>query len=187
MQPSLAHSSTFAARRARRALRAGFTLIEVVMATAVVAVAVAGMAQVVTLGSENIDMERKQQVAAEIVAGEVARLRHGAWDVVANLPAAATIDIAADGTISGDATAFALANYSGAPADDDLALSARAGGFRCTLATTRLRPTGASAANVTFVRVEYAVSWTSNTGRPHTRRSEVFLGRNGLHLSYQRT
>lgn len=157
------------------------------MATAIVAVAVSGMMQVVAIGAESLDTDRKQQVAAQLVATEIARLRHGDWTRIANLPSTATIAIDSVGGISGDTTSFALSNYTGAAGDDDLALSARAAGFRCSLQATRLRPASATAATVTFVHVVYTVRWTSSAGRAHSRRSEAHLGRNGLHLSYQRT
>lgn len=167
--------------------RAGFTLVEVLLATAVVLIGVVGLMQAVTLGSQALDTGRQQQVAQQLVAAELARLRHGPWDTIANLPATATITIGPGGVVTGDTTSFALTNFTAAPGDDDLALSSRAIGFTCTLTTTRLRPVAATAATVTFVRVAYAVSWTGNTGRAHTRRTETYLGRNGLHLSFQRT
>lgn len=157
------------------------------MAMAVVVVAVVGMMQAVTIGSETLDTARKQQVAAQLVNAEITRLRQGAWSVIANLPAEATITINAAGGISGDAGSFALSNFTAAATDDDTALSAQAGGFSCSLTSTRLRPTGATAASVTFVKLVYTVTWTGNTGRTHSRRTETYLGMNGLHLSYQQS
>lgn len=157
------------------------------MAMAVVVVAVVGMMQAVTIGSEALDTARKQQVAAQLVSAEITRLRQGAWSVIANLPAEATISISAAGGISGDAGSFALSNFTATTADDDTALSALAGGFSCSLTSTRLRPTGATAATVTFVKLVYTVTWTGNTGRTHARRTETYLGMNGLHLSYQQS
>lgn len=155
------------------------------MATAIVVVGVTGLIQAVAIGTEALDTERKQQVAAQLLAGEVAQLRSAPWSTIANLPASAAIAIDAAGAVTGDTTAFALTNFTAAAGDDDTALSARAPGFICALTATRLRPAGASAANVTFVRLEYTVTWTSNRGRRLTRRTEAFLGMNGLHLSYQ--
>jgi len=40
---------------------------------------------------------------------------------------------------------------------------------------------------VTFIKLVYTVSWTSSNGRAHSRRTETYLGMNGLHLSYQQT
>lgn len=157
------------------------------MAMAVVVVAVMGMMQAVTIGTVALDTARKQQVAAQLAGAEITRLRQGAWSVIANLPAEATIHISTTGGISGDAGSFALGNFTATTADDDTALSALAGGFSCSLASTRLRPASATAATVTFVKLVYTVSWTDNTGRPHARRTETYLGMNGLHLSYQQS
>lgn len=157
------------------------------MAAAIVVVGIAGLMQVAAIGSEAIDTDRRQQVASELVNAELARLRSGPWSVVADLPSSATITISAGGTIAGDATRFALANFTAATGDDDADLAARAAGFTCTVAATRLRPTGASAATVTYVKVVYTVSWRSHAGRPHRRVREAYLGMNGLHLSYQQT
>lgn len=157
------------------------------MAMAVVVVAVVGMMQAVTIGTVALDTARKQQVATQLVGAEITRLRQGAWAVIANLPAEATININATGGISGDAGSFALSNFTATTTDDDTALSALAGGFSCSLASTRLRPTGSTAATVTFVKLVYTVSWTDNTGRTRTRRTETYMGMNGLHLSYQQS
>jgi prepilin-type N-terminal cleavage/methylation domain-containing protein len=167
--------------------RAGFTLIEVMMAMAIVVVGIVGMMQAVTIGTELQDTTSKQRVAARLMETELERLRSGAWSAIANLPAAAAISIGATGTITGDTTSFALSNYTATAADDNLALSAQAPGFRCSFTATRLRPTGATAATVTFLKITYTVSWTSSAGRAHQRSAETYLGMNGLHLSYQQT
>lgn len=157
------------------------------MATAIVVVGLAGLMQVAAMGTEMLDTDRKQQIAGELVAAELARLRSGPWATIANLPAAATLTIAADGTLAGDANHFALANFTAAAADDDSALALRAAGFTCTLQATRLRPVSATSASVTFVKVSYTVSWSSSAGRPHRRTHDAYFGMNGLHLSYQQT
>jgi prepilin-type N-terminal cleavage/methylation domain-containing protein len=163
----------------------GFTLVEVMMAMAVVVVGMVGLMQAVTIGTEALDTTRKQQVAMRIVESELDRLRGGDWSTIANLPASATITINPAGAISGDTISFALSNFTASAADDNTALSAQAGGFTCSLAATRARPTGASAATVTFMKVVYTVTWKSSSGRSHTRRLETYLGKNGLHLSHQ--
>ncbi len=157
------------------------------MALAIVVVGIVGMMQAVTLGAGMLDMTAKQEVAARLVETELQRLRNGPWATVANLPGSAAITIGPAGAITGDTISFALSNYTAATADDNLELSTAAQGFSCTLTTTRLRPTGATAATVTFVRIAYTVTWKGSSGRTHTRRTETYLGMNGLHLSYQQT
>ncbi|HWA27886.1 MAG TPA: prepilin-type N-terminal cleavage/methylation domain-containing protein [Lacunisphaera sp.] len=165
--------------------RAGFTLVEVMMAMAIVVVGIVGMMQAVTIGTELLDTTSKQQVAVRLVKAESDRLRNGAWTVIANLPASAAIAINSTGAITGDTTSFALSNFTAAAGDDDTELSTRAAGFTCSFAATRLRPTGATATTVTFVKVVYTVTWTSSAGRAHRRTMETYFGMNGLHLSYQ--
>lgn len=155
------------------------------MAIAIVATAVAGMLQAIAIGTEELDTTHKQQVAGQLVEAEVASLRNGSWATIANLPATATIAIGPTGAISGDVTRFALSNRTTNAADDNTALSRQAAGFTCTMASTRLRPAGAVAATVTFLKVVYTVTWKSSAGRSHSRRTETYLGENGLHLSYQ--
>lgn len=167
--------------------RAGFTLVEVMMAMAIVVVGIVGMMQAVTIGTELLDITRRQQVATRLVEAELEQLRNGPWATIANLPASASITIGPAGTVSGDTTRFALSNYTVTSADDNLELGALARGFTCSFVTTRLRPTGAIAATVTFVKIVYTVTWTSSNGRSHSRRLETYLGMNGLHLSYQQT
>ncbi len=157
------------------------------MATAIVVVGVVGMMQAVTIGTEVLDTARKQVVAARLVDGELERLRNGAWSVIAGLPASAAIAIDGTGGVSGDTVAFALTNFTATSADDNTALSTLAAGYTCSYSATRLRPVAATTATVTFVKLVYTVTWTSSSGRRHSRRTETYLGANGLHLSYQRT
>jgi prepilin-type N-terminal cleavage/methylation domain-containing protein len=167
--------------------RAGFTLVEVMMAATILVVGFIGLIQAVTIGSETLDTARKQQVATQIIAAEIEQLRAGAWATIANLPATATITIDSTGTASGNETSFALCNYTSGNGDDNTALLALAKGFTCSYTRTRLRPTGATASTVTFLKFVYTVTWTSNTGRTYSRTTETYFGMNGLHLSYQRS
>lgn len=155
------------------------------MATTILLVGFIGLIQAVTIGSEALDTARKQQVANQIIAAEIEKLRGKAWSMVANLPATATITVGGSGAVAGDVTSFALSNYTAVATDDNAALCALARGFTCSLERARLRPAAATAATVTFVKLVYTVSWTSNTGRTHRHAVETFLGMNGLHLSYQ--
>lgn len=157
------------------------------MAMAIVVAGIVGMMQAVTIGAEMMDTTSKQQVATRLVEAELARLRNGAWATIANLPATAAITIGPTGAIAGDTVSFALSNRTAVPTDDNTELSTLARGFSCSFTSTRLRPTGATASTVTFVKIAYTVSWTSSAGRVHRRQTETYLGQNGLHLSYQQS
>jgi Tfp pilus assembly protein PilV len=165
----------------------GFTMAEVMMATTILGVGFIGMIEGLTIGSEELDTTRKQQVAAQIVSAEIERLRSGQWSTIANLPTSGSIAISSTGAISGDPLYFALSNYTTDGSDDNLALSRLGKGLTCSYTCTRLRPGMATATTVTFVRIVYTVSWTSNTGRTYSRSTETYLGKNGLHLSYQKS
>jgi len=157
------------------------------MATSILLVGFVGVIQAVTIGSESLDTARKQQVANQIVAAEVEKLRSVAWSVVANLPQTATISVDSAGVVTGDTTRFALSNFSAAKDDDNTDLAALAHGFRCTLTRDYLRPTSATASTATYIKVTYTITWTGNTGHVQTHQVETFVGKNGLHLSYQQS
>lgn len=110
----------------RSAIFAGFNLIEVMMATTILLAGFVGLIQAVTIGSESLDAARKQQIAAQIIAAEVEKLRGGPWSRIAALPAAGTVTIDAAGAISGDTTSFALSNYTAVADDDNTALASLA-------------------------------------------------------------
>jgi len=165
----------------------GFTIVEVTMAATIMLVGIVGLIDAVATMSEALDTARKQQVAVQIISAEIERLRGKSWSAIANLPASATIRIGAGGAIAGDATSFALSNYTAATTDDNTALASLGSGFTCTATRTWLRPAGATAATATFVKMAYTITWTSNTGRAHSHVVETYLGQNGLHLSYQQS
>lgn len=172
---------------ARRARQSGYSIIEIMMATAILLVGFIGLIQAVTIGSESLDTARRTQVAHQLVASELEKLRGGAWSVIANLPPTASLTVSSTSALSGDLTCFALSSYTTATTDDNTTLAGLAKGLTCSLTRQYLRPTGATATTATFVKLTYTVTWKSNTGRTHTYTAESFLGANGLHLSYQQS
>src|SRR4051794_11039975 len=59
-----------------------FTLVEVMFATAVLALAVIGMIQAVVSGSEMLDVSRKQTIAAQIIHGQIDNVRLCNWSQI---------------------------------------------------------------------------------------------------------
>lgn len=165
----------------------GFALVEIMMVSVILLAGFIGCIQAITMGSGYLDTARKRQVANQIVAAEVEKLRGGAWSTLADLPAAGAISIDATGTVRGDVVAFVLSNRTVEPGDDNSELCTLARGFSCSFNRTYLRPTGASAATVSYVKVAYTVTWTGNTGRIQSHRVDAFFGKNGLHLSFQQS
>lgn len=163
-----------------------FTLAEVMMATMVTLVVLVGLIAAVTMGSEMLDVSRKQTVAMQILRNEVEHVHLKDWAAVSALPANASITINGNGSglSSGSATdkqAFALTNYTAGVGDDNLGLMNAAKDFTCTLVVTPVP----SRANL--LRLDYTVLWTGgNRRKTYTRTSSTYYGKNGLNLYYQR-
>lgn len=131
----------------------GFTLIEVMLAAAIMLAGIVGMMQVITSGSEMLDSSRKQTIATRIMHGEIEKIRATDWTQLESLPA--TQDVALNSSFE-----------------------AVGQGFRCSRAISTVR-TG-------MKQITYTVSWTGNTGRPYSRTSSTYVGKNGLYVAYQR-
>ena len=156
------------------------------MATMVTLMVLVGLIAAVTMGSEMLDVSRKQTVAMQILRNEVEHVHLKNWATVSSLPASAsvTINSAGNGLSSGapaDRQAFALTNYTAGIGDDNLALMNVAKDFTCTLAVSPVP----SRANL--LRLDYTVAWTGgNRRKTYTRTSSTYYGKNGLNLYYQR-
>lgn len=64
----------------------GFTLIEVMLAAAVMLAGIMGMMQVVTSASEMLDASRKQTIATQMMHGEIEKIRVTDWAQLELLP-----------------------------------------------------------------------------------------------------
>ena len=157
------------------------------MGSALLLVGFVGMMQAVTISTESLDTARKQQIAVQLAEAEIEKLRGGAWSTIAGLPASGSITIDSTGAISGDAANFFLANHTTATTDDLTELTALAHGFTCSFTRSFLRPTSATAATATFVKVVYTIRWTTNTGRTQQHQVDAYFAKSGLHLSYQQS
>lgn len=71
----------------------GFTLIEVILAGAVMLVGIVGMIQVVTSATEMLDASRKQTVATQIMHGEIEKIRVTDWVQLELLPTSEDIPL----------------------------------------------------------------------------------------------
>ncbi|MBC7369105.1 MAG: hypothetical protein H7343_20230 [Undibacterium sp.] len=167
--------------------QAGFTLIEVGMASLILVVGFIGIIQAVTIGSQMIDTAQKQQCAIQLIDSEVEKLRSSSWTTVANLPSSASISVDYDGSVSGDLTRFGLTNFTATTIDDNSALLGMAKGFTLGYTVSYVRPVSATSATVTFIKIIYMVTWASNTNRSYSRSAEMYFGPNGLQLSFQKS
>jgi len=165
----------------------GVSIIEVMMAATILLVGFIGLLKAVTICSESLDTARKQQVAIQLVAGEMEKLRSGSWSSLTSMPDSGTLTIDASGTPTGDFTSFALTNRTAVLTDDNTTMLGLSRGFTFSFTRTFLRPTGATAGTATYMKVAYTVTWKTNTGRTQRHQIDGYFGKNGLHLSYQQS
>lgn len=162
-----------------------FTLIEVLMAMTVLVVSFTAVIQAVTMGAEMIDTARKQQIAQQIIEGEIAARRNAPWSISALPPVSMKIDdtgnaIDDPGTVFNDPKYFYFTSNNNLPPGNDpnLALRIAAKGFTVEGVGSDIRSS--------FRSATYTVRWTGITGTVHTRIGTAHFGQNGLHLSYQK-
>ncbi|HVU18747.1 MAG TPA: prepilin-type N-terminal cleavage/methylation domain-containing protein [Candidatus Didemnitutus sp.] len=167
--------------RRPQALLRGFSLVEVMMAAAILVVGFIGLIQAVTISASMLDLAKKQQVATQIMNGELAALQSASWSTIANLADGTTYTMTVDDTghAGGSSSQFNLPNNPG--------LLANARNFSCSLTSSYLRPSSPTALTVTYVQVTCTVTWTSITGKSYTRSSQATYGKYGLNLAYQKS
>ena len=147
----------------------GFTLVEVMMAAAVMIMALVGMIQVIVSGSEMLDMSRKQTIAMQIIHGQIDNVRLSSWSTIAGYPYSRTVYVDdADQSINISKDFVFGSN-----------IPAISKGFRCTRTVTSVR--------TDLKQITFTVTWTSNTGRSYQRSGSTYYGNNGLYVTYQRT
>jgi prepilin-type N-terminal cleavage/methylation domain-containing protein len=144
----------------------GFTIVEVAMATAILAIALTGMAQTIAIGSEMLDTARKQTIASQVIQSEIEWLRMRTW-TAGSLPLELNVT-------DPDQPPPTVPIRAGLPQDTAANL------FSCTrtvhLANERLD----------LRQVTITVSWSGLHGKTHSRSSNVYIGRNGLNATYQK-
>ncbi len=73
-----------------KSAKAGFTLVEVMMASGVMILCIVGMIQVISSGAAMLDLSRKQTIATQIMHGEIENVRLRNWTQVTALPTSST-------------------------------------------------------------------------------------------------
>ena len=134
---------------------AGVTLVEVMMAAALLAMSVMGMIQAVTYGSQMLDVSRKQTIAAQILRTEIDKLHLADWTVVSGYATTAT-SLTLDSSFAGVANGF-------------------------TVSRTAVLVSG----RTDFKIITFTVAWKGNTGRSYSRSGSTYFGKNGLHVTYR--
>jgi Tfp pilus assembly protein PilV len=157
-------------RRAR-----AFTLVEVMMAAAILVVGFIGMIQAVTIGSEMLATARRQTLAAQIIDHEIERLRLLPWD-----DPAGTNDLV--GLAAGPTSVTIDSQFAAA-------ISAAGLASGTTLVLSR---SVSDVVTGSMREVVFTVTWTVrpsgvSTSRTYTRASSARFGKYGLNLTYQRS
>ena len=69
---------------------AGFSLVEVMMASVILVIGFVGMIEAVTLSARMMDSARRQTLASQIINHEVEKLRFNDWTTISGLPTTST-------------------------------------------------------------------------------------------------
>jgi Tfp pilus assembly protein PilV len=141
----------------RRVRCAGFTIIEVAMATFVMALGIATSIVAMQAGFKHLDLARGTTLASQIIQSEMERIRLMSWSGVTALDGTANVDVS---------TTFSTS-------------SKVAGKFTVTRTVTAdgARPTEAR-------KIVIAVTWNGYDGRAHNRSFESTYVKNGLYDYY---
>jgi len=168
----------------------GFTIVEVMMASVILVVGFMGMITCITIGSEMLATARRQTLAAQIITGEIDKLRLTAWT---NLPAAGgptsiTIDSQYDTAITAAGLTSSTINLKRTVTDLDVdsvtgtdlkEVSFVIEWTKSGTTTAANNPTGSWLDRLAFYRPG-AIS------RTYTRSMSTTLSKYGLSLAYQR-
>ncbi len=150
-------NTTPSANAARRGAQAGFTILEVAMATFVMAMGIATSIIAMQAGFKHLDLARGTTLSSQIIQSELERIRLMSWTGVTALPASATFD---------GGTSFSTS-------------SKVVGKFSVTRTVT------ADAARPTEARdIVVRVTWNGYDGRAHARSFNCTYVKNGLYDYY---
>ncbi|HKB56714.1 MAG TPA: prepilin-type N-terminal cleavage/methylation domain-containing protein [Lacunisphaera sp.] len=148
---------------------AGFTLVEVMMASLILVAGFIGMIEAVGLGSNMMDSARRQTLAAQILNHEIEKLRLSSWTTISAMTATSPTP-----TIDGQ-----------------FSTAITASGATYTLTRTVADPT------TNLREITYTVTWVVKTSRlkadgtlltfTYTRTNSAYYGKYGLNLTYQRS
>ena len=150
-----------AARPRLPSARAGFTIIEVMLAALVMALGIATALTALQYGLRATDTARNMTLAGQIMQSEIEILRLQNWSQIAALPASATVDPST--TIT-----------TGYGSSLDSTLSTIANRFQVTRTVEDM----SGRADIKLINLY--VSWTGVDGRSHQLTYQTRYARNGL-------
>ena len=147
-----------------RQRRTGFTLVEVMFGLTIVAVGFIGMVEGMVVGYEMLETAHQQTLAAQIMQGEVEYLRMQPWSTISSLTSA---------------SATSLSNYT---EFSGTSLATVTSGTTLKFA----RSVASTDPHTNLRQITMTVSWTSLTGKTHSRSCSAYIGKYGLSVSYQK-
>jgi hypothetical protein len=168
----------------RRHRLAGFTIIEVLMAAAVLTVGFMGLVEAVTMCSGMMDEARRQTLATQILNHEIEKVRFYNWDKTKTQP---TLIL----------TPIDSSHYPNSPFLD--AITASGAIYSLSLSGSFVDPLTNATASVDTGLAEYVVTVTwvvkssrrDSSGNPvtftHSRTNTAYFAKYGLNLSDQRS
>jgi hypothetical protein len=193
----------------------GFTIMEVALASTVLAFTLVGMIGVVESGAQMLDLSRKQMMAAQILHSEIDQLRLQSWSVIAGEPISVGIsgsppsfEFYSTTQVGHSGTAELLTTpgngYPAGPTsltslnDPSFALFVSnypnaATLFTLTRTVACIEPSQSNnnptayASTPLLLQVTFTITWKGITGRTYTRTSTTLVGQNGLSIAYQRS
>jgi len=147
------HPPTSFLRRARlRSACRGFTILEVALATAVMAMGIGTSIPVMQRGFRMIDSARNLTTAGQIMTSQLEQVRMLDWATVAAYPTAAT-PVSLDSVFSGNSSV----------------------GSRFTLTRT------VSTQSTNVLEVTFTMTWSGMDGRQTSRTMTTYYARYGMH------
>ena len=156
----------------RRDRKKAFTIVEVMLAAAVLIAGVVGMIQVVASCATMMDLAKKQTIAAQIIQDQIGKVHLIAWSA---LPASGNYNFTPDSSFSASAQALYNPNANNASQDNK---------FFYTIVDVPSK--------TNLKQITYWVTWyTGRTGdtnlRKYARRGTTYVSKNGLYVTYQRS
>ncbi len=155
-----------------RRATAGFTILEVAMASFVLALGIATSIIAMQSGFKTIDVARGTTLASQILQSEMERLRMMSWTAITGLSTATDTTAPMPSGSPAGVEMFDGADYFSANPDV-------AGKY---LITRTVTPDGGRPGDV--MNINIAVTWTSVDGRSHTRSFRSLYVKNGLYDYY---
>jgi hypothetical protein len=193
-------------------LSEGFTIMEVALAATVLALTLVGMIGVVELGTQMLDLSRKQTIANQILHSEITQLRLQSWPVISGYPVGNNLP-AVDSFSPATQVGYTGSNFpvstpgNGYPAGPTALTAANdpsfamfvaqypptATIFALTRTVACIQPAQANPNPFAYglppllLQVTFTITWTGVTGQKYTRVSSTYVGMNSLSVAYQKS